>query len=144
MDFVKNSFIGKFLELSGQTQVQNHIMKLFEQLGEAIPQLGLNITYYINNRYYVWFTESPNFLGISAPTTLVSMVFSLGSILMGLFNGVKAAMHVKQRRALMSGAATWNEEKVKKFVKYGGDLDETGREESGRHPSGIIGCPPLV
>ena len=99
-------------------------MKLFEQLGEAIPQLGLNITYYINNRYYVWFTESPNFLGIYLPTTLVSMVFSLGSILMGLFNGVKAAMHVKQRRALMSGAATWNAEKVKKLVESGVDLDE--------------------
>ena len=121
MNFVKNSYFAKFLALSGQTQVQNRIMKLFEQLGEAIPQFGLNITYYINNRYYVWFTESPNFLGISVPTTLVSMVFSLGSILMGLFNGVKAAMHVKQRKALMYGAAIWNEEKVKKLLESGVD-----------------------
>ena len=30
MDFVQNSSIGKLLELSGQTQVQNQIMKLFE------------------------------------------------------------------------------------------------------------------
>ena len=33
MDFVKESKIGKLLELSGQTETQNQIMKLFEQLG---------------------------------------------------------------------------------------------------------------
>ena len=49
MDFVKESKIGKLLELSGQTETQNRIMKLFEQLGEALPQIGLNITFYRNN-----------------------------------------------------------------------------------------------
>ena len=115
MDFVKKSKIGKLLELSGQTETQNRIMKLFEQLGEALPQIGLNITFYCNNTYYIWFTETSGILGF--PTTLISMVFSFGSILLGLFNGVRAAINVSQTRALMSGTASWVPEKVKKLLK---------------------------
>ena len=91
IDFVKESKIGKLLELSGQTETQNRIMKLFEQLGEALPQIGLNTTFYYNNAYYIWFTETSSILGF--PTTLISMVFSFGSILLGLFNGVRAAIN---------------------------------------------------
>ena len=115
MDFVKESKIGKLLELSGQTETQNRLMKLFEQLGEALPQVGLNITFYHNNTYYIWFTETSSILG--CPTTLISMVFSFGSILLGLFNGVRAAINVSQTRALMSGTASWGQEKVKKILK---------------------------
>ena len=114
MDFVKESKIGKLLELSGQKETQHRIKKLFEQLGEALPQVGLNITFYCNNTYYIWFTETSSILGF--PTTLISMVFSFGSILLGLFNGVRAAINVSQTRVLMSGAASWGPEKVKKII----------------------------
>ena len=43
MGFVKESIIGELLELSGQTETQNQIMKLFEQLGEALPQIGKDL-----------------------------------------------------------------------------------------------------
>ena len=115
MDFVKESKIGKLLQLSGQTETQNRIMKLFEQLGEALPQIGLNITFYRNNTYYILFTETSSILGF--PTTLISMVFLFGSILLGLFNGVRAAINISQTRALMSGTASWGPEKVKKIIK---------------------------
>ena len=42
INFVKRSSIGKLLELSPQTDTQIRVMRLFEQLGEALPQLGLN------------------------------------------------------------------------------------------------------
>ena len=100
MDFVKESEIGELLELSGQTETQNQIMKLFEQLGEALPQIGLNITFYRNNTYYIWFTETSSILGF--PTTLISMVFSFGSILLGLFNGVRAAAETREMRDLLN------------------------------------------
>ena len=50
--------------------IQNRIMKLFEQFGEAIPQLLLTVTYYINNVYYIWWTETI----LPIPTTLISKV----------------------------------------------------------------------
>ena len=54
---------------------------------------------------------------LGCPTTLISMVFSFGSILLGLFNGVRAAINVSQTRALMSGTASWGQEKVKKNIE---------------------------
>ena len=47
--------------------IQNRIMKLFEQFGEAIPQLLLTVTYYINNVYYIWWTDhssNPNYFDL--------------------------------------------------------------------------------
>ena len=34
-------------------ELQNKIMKLLEQIWEALPQLALAVTYYFNNYYYV-------------------------------------------------------------------------------------------
>ena len=39
-------------------ELQTKILKLLEQVWEALPQLALAITYYINNYYYVWFSET--------------------------------------------------------------------------------------
>ena len=47
-------------------------------LGEAIPQVILSIVFVSNN---------PDFVFECIPTTLVSIIFSVGSILIGIYNG---------------------------------------------------------
>ena len=71
--------------------LQNKIMKLLEQIWEALPQLALAITYYVHNKYYIWFSET-RVLGV--PTTIFSMILSSGSVVMGLFSGAAATRDV--------------------------------------------------
>ena len=54
-------------------EMQSKTMKLFEQLGEAVPQFAVAVTYYVNNKYYIWWTETTFF---SLPTTIISIIFS--------------------------------------------------------------------
>ena len=66
--------------------IQNRLSKMFEQFTEAVPQLCLAYSYYINNVYYVWYTD---FLGpLTLPNTIISMIFSSGSVSMGVYNGI--------------------------------------------------------
>ena len=71
--------------------LQIKVMKMLEQIWEALPQLALAITYYVNNKYYIWFSE-PQVFGV--PTTIISMLLSSGSAMMGLFFGVAATRDV--------------------------------------------------
>ena len=43
-------------------------MKLFEQFGEAVPQLVIALTYYVRHTDYIWLEETLVFG--SLPTTL--------------------------------------------------------------------------
>ena len=71
--------------------LQTKIMKLLELLWEALPQLALAITYYVNNKFYVLLSETQLF---GVPTTIISMALSAGSVLMGLLTGTTAARDV--------------------------------------------------
>ena len=63
--------------------------KLFEQIGEAVPQFTIAVTFYALN----WHWLSPWDRGMGAGT----MVLSAGSILMGV---VKGGIIVKERGGL--------------------------------------------
>ena len=60
-------------------------LKLFEILGEALPQLILNIVFISNN--YPYLIENDIYFGISVPMSIVSAVFSFGSIFIGMKAG---------------------------------------------------------
>ena len=62
-------------------------LKLFENLGEAIPQAILIIIFMSNNWDFILYDET-SFIPI--PTSCISLIFSLGSIFMGLISGCKA------------------------------------------------------
>ena len=84
----------KYLQLSPELGIQNRLSKMFEQFTEAVPQLCLAYTYYIKNVYYIWYTD---FLGpLPLPTTIISMIFSSGSVSMGVYNGIKALKLIRK------------------------------------------------
>ena len=58
-------------------------MKLFEQLGEAVPQLTLAIVFYSKNSH--WLPATEIHFGI------FTMALSAGSVAMGTFTGIRAA-----------------------------------------------------
>ena len=61
--------------------------KAFEFIGEAVPQLILSIVFMANN--YKFMIDTETFIGAKEfEVTLTSMVFSIGSILMGLYSGI--------------------------------------------------------
>ena len=61
-------------------------LKLFENLGEAIPQAILIIVFISNNWDFILYDET-SFIPI--PTSCISLIFSVGSIIMGLISGCK-------------------------------------------------------
>ena len=63
-------------------------LKLFECVGEAVPQLILAVVYAANN--YPYLLAHEDYLGIGIPVTIISCIFSAGSIVMGLISGIKA------------------------------------------------------
>ena len=66
-------------------------MKLPEQLGEAIPQVIISGVFYALNKDYL--DKYDTFFGLDVSTTLVSMIFSSVSILVGLFGACKSLRH---------------------------------------------------
>ena len=60
--------------------------KLFENLGEAIPQAILIIVFISHNWDFILYDETSFF---SIPTSCISLIFSVGSIIMGLISGGK-------------------------------------------------------
>ena len=93
--------------------LQTKIMKLLEQIWEAVPQLALAITYYVNNKYYIWFTET----SLPVPTTIISMTLSAGSVLMGLYIGATATRDVAIIIAVKNGKAR----RLKLLLRLGAD-----------------------
>ena len=57
-------------------------LKLFQQYGEALPQFLLALLYYMNNTYFI--NNNVKYFDL----TLISMFFSGGSVVLGLFSGL--------------------------------------------------------
>ena len=67
--------------------------KAFEFLGEACPQLILSVVFMANN--YDFMNETDTFLNVKEfHVTLTSMIFSLGSISMGLYSGIPVLQEI--------------------------------------------------
>ena len=62
--------------------------KLFESAGEAVPQLILAVLYAANN--YPYLLAHDDYLGIGIPVTIISCIFSAGSIIMGMIYAIQA------------------------------------------------------
>ena len=60
-------------------------MKFLEIVGEALPQLIINIVFITNN--YPYLNENDTYFGIPIPVSIVSAVFSVGSLIIGLKTG---------------------------------------------------------
>ena len=79
-----------------ETYMINHLampaFKLFEQIGEAVPQLCIAATFYALNWH--WLSEWDQVMGI------VTMTLSTGSVIMGL---VKGCMYLCSGGHLFSG-----------------------------------------
>ena len=67
------------------------IEKLFETLGEAVPQAIMCLVFIANNFKFILHEETSTWMPI--PLSIVSLVFSVGSIQMGLYNGINS--HIK-------------------------------------------------
>ena len=63
-------------------------LKLFENIGEAVPQLIMCLLFIINNFKFIIYDETSPWMAI--PISIVSLVFSVGSIMMGLYTGCKS------------------------------------------------------
>ena len=61
------------------------VMKLFENLGEAVPQAIMCLLFIINNFEFIVHEETSTWMPI--PISIVSLVFSVGSIMMGIYRG---------------------------------------------------------
>ena len=62
------------------------VLKTFEYLGEALPQLILAVLFTANN--YAYLLENDVYLGIPVPVSLISIIFSVGTLTNGLFTGL--------------------------------------------------------
>ena len=61
-------------------------LKLFENLGEALPQSIMCLLFIINNFKFIIHEETSTWMPI--PKSIVSLIFSAGSIMMGLYTGI--------------------------------------------------------
>ena len=79
------------VEESADQNVMLEVFKMFEQFGEAIPQVILAIVFFTRHSDWVYKNDM-NLFGIielPVPVTLISIIASFGSIIMGLVIGVK-------------------------------------------------------
>ena len=65
-------------------------LKMLECIGEAIPQLLLSVIYIVNN--YPQLSDHDDYLGLGIPVSIISSLFSLGSVLYGILQGRKACL----------------------------------------------------
>ena len=63
-------------------------LKLLEVAGEALPQLILNITFILKN--YPYLLENDIYFSVPVPISVISAVFSIGSLLIAITDGLKA------------------------------------------------------
>ena len=78
------------------------LLKLFECFGEAIPQLILGVVYVSNN--YPYLKEHDDYFGIGVPVSVISCVFSFGSVVIGVFTGCK----VGYKKRTVEEKTFWN------------------------------------
>ena len=69
-------------EENEKEKVEYDFMKVFEQLGEAIPQVIIAIVFYSLNKEFV--DNYDHVFGFSIPTTLISIIFSAVSLVLGI------------------------------------------------------------
>ena len=70
--------------------------ELFSHIGEAVPQLSIAIVYYYNNYNYVNETDFGFVIfGFTITQTLISMIFSIISVIKGIYIGVVACCLLK-------------------------------------------------
>ena len=62
--------------------------KLFENIGEAVPQAIMCLLFISNNFDFILHEETSTWMPI--PLSIVSLIFSVGSIAMGLYTGFKS------------------------------------------------------
>ena len=67
-------------------------LKLFEQIGEALPQFIIALAFYVNHKDYI--NAYDTVFGSSVPITLVSIIFSGISVLIGVLTGLKTFKHM--------------------------------------------------
>ena len=72
---------------------------IFENLGEALPQLCLSITFLVSN--YPFIREFDTILGIQIPVSVISCVFSTVSLSTGIYTGIK--IWCKENRGVKDG-----------------------------------------
>ena len=89
---------GIIIALTGENDGKREIMKwinaeyhpfwkLFENLGEAVPQTIMGLISIINNLNFILQEETSTWMPI--PISIMSLVFSVGSIMMGLYTGYR-------------------------------------------------------
>ena len=64
------------------------VYKLFENLGEAVPQAIMCLLFIINNFKFIVHEETSSWMPI--PISIVSLVFSVGSIMLGIYTGINS------------------------------------------------------
>ena len=62
--------------------------KLFEILGEALPQFILTLVFAANN--FPFLMDNDTYFGIPIPVSIISLVFSFGSLIIGVISGINA------------------------------------------------------
>ena len=63
-------------------------LKLFENLGEAVPQTIMCLLFIINHFKFIIHEETSTLMPV--PISIVSLVFSVGSIMVGLYTGINS------------------------------------------------------
>ena len=63
-------------------------VKLFEIIGEALPQYILTLVFACNN--YPFLKDNDTYFGFPIPVSIISLVFSFGSLIMGVITGYKS------------------------------------------------------
>ena len=119
---------------SNERESINKLFKLFEQFGEALPQFTLALTYFIANYNFIWQSEEElkmfGFYTGIVPSTLISIILSAGSIIIGIVTGVVAGKNVFNanygqygQSPLIDAARDGDIKRVKEFIKKGIDVD---------------------
>ena len=114
--YTENTKLGKFLALSNQSKTQQKFMKLIEQLVEALPQLIIALIYCFRHWVYIWLTEVDRESWLPLPSSLISPIFSVVSLIMGIYNGVTAYREMTNQRALVLAAGNGDKREVERLI----------------------------
>ena len=64
--------------------------KLFEIIGEALPQFILTLVFVCNN--YPFLKDNDTYFSIPIPVSVISLMFSFGSLIMGVILGCQSGL----------------------------------------------------
>ena len=67
------------------------VYKLFENLGEAVPQSIMCLLFIVNNFEFIIHEETSKWMPI--PISIVSLLFSIGSIMMAIYTGINSIVN---------------------------------------------------